>query len=187
DSVCISRTTSTMSSVAPAGGLITRSNPGESGLSSESVTMTAISIRASLVRSSPVISQSIHTIGFALGAAGFTLTRNILAPLALWRARPKGLGRRLPQQRMKPLLDLGHARGSEKALLAGDGAGHFDVPDERPSNGWQHEYPICQPHRLSDVVGNEQDAPPAPLPHPQQPLLQFIPGDRIERAKGLIE
>src|SRR5699024_6399561 len=79
DSVCISWTTSTMSSVAPAGGLITRSSPGESGLSSESVTMAAISIRASLDRSSPVISQSIQTMGLALGGTGFTLTCNILA------------------------------------------------------------------------------------------------------------
>src|SRR5690625_454898 len=82
DSVCIACTTSTMLSVAPAGGLVTRSSPGESGLSSESVTITAISIRASLDRSSPVISQSIQTMGFALGGTGFTLTCNILAPPA---------------------------------------------------------------------------------------------------------
>src|SRR5690625_231410 len=80
DSGCISWTTSNVSSLAPAGGSISRSSPGESRSSSESVTMTAISIRASSDRSSPVISQSIQTMGFALGGTGFTLTCNILAP-----------------------------------------------------------------------------------------------------------
>ena len=40
-----------------------RSIPPSIGCSCSSVTMQAISMRASLVRSSPVISQSIHTIG----------------------------------------------------------------------------------------------------------------------------
>src|SRR5690625_4447090 len=64
----------------PSGGLITKSSPGLKALSSESVTMTAISINASWSISRPVISQSIHTIGLGAGVADFTLTPNILVP-----------------------------------------------------------------------------------------------------------
>jgi hypothetical protein len=57
----MSRTNSTIWSIASAGGLITMSMPSPSTLRSKSVTSAATSIRASAPRSSPVISQSIHT------------------------------------------------------------------------------------------------------------------------------
>src|SRR5204863_408148 len=64
-----SRTTSGIDSRASAGGLMIRSMPSSSRLSSASVTTQAISMRASRSMSSPVISQSIQT------SRSFILTR----------------------------------------------------------------------------------------------------------------
>src|SRR5262245_9155424 len=58
---CISRTTSGMVSSTASSAWMTMSTPSSRMLSSESVTSTAISTSASLLRSRPVISQSIHT------------------------------------------------------------------------------------------------------------------------------
>ena len=60
--MCICRTMSRICSSAAAGGLITTSTPSPSTVSSESVTRAATSTRASVRRSSPVISQSIQTM-----------------------------------------------------------------------------------------------------------------------------
>src|SRR5665811_133046 len=58
---CISVTKSLICARASAGGLMTMSTPSPKTLSSGSVTSTASSMRASVPRSRPVISQSIHT------------------------------------------------------------------------------------------------------------------------------
>src|SRR5690606_9945162 len=59
--VCMSFTSWLIWSIACCGGLMTRSTPSPRMLSSPSVTNAATSIKASVARSSPVISQSIHT------------------------------------------------------------------------------------------------------------------------------
>ncbi len=87
------RTMSSMCSSTPSGGRITTSTPSPSTVSCESVTRAATSISASAVRSSPVISQSIHTMRscerslFSVATAG-TLRRAVVVPLAVNRFGP---------------------------------------------------------------------------------------------------
>ena len=87
----MSRTKSSICSSASAGGLMTRSTPSPSWLSSKSVTSAATSMRASCARERPVISQSIQTIrSFSERSVGFCATRTPYGPLRT-RAVARGL------------------------------------------------------------------------------------------------
>ena len=83
----MSRTNGSICSMAAAGGLMTTSTPSPSWLSSKSVTRAATSMRASSVKESPVISQSIQTIRSLVarfdGVAG-------LAGLVTWLTLRRG-------------------------------------------------------------------------------------------------
>src|SRR5205814_1635394 len=46
--------------------------------------------------------------------------------------------------------------------------------------------PVAEQHRLLDVVRDEQDRGPVPVPHREQELVHARPGDGVEGAEGLI-
>ena len=102
------RTKSSICSSASAGGFTSTSMPSPSTLSSKSVTRAATSISASAPRSSPVISQSIHTSrSFTLEPYSGRSQRSFLQWNACAGRAELGGSRRPPRGRRR----LGRRRG----------------------------------------------------------------------------
>ena len=84
-------------------------------------------------------------------------------------------------------LEMRHARIQQEAVgprnLPGDG----DLPDNAGGpicpalSSPEHKHAIAEAHGLANIVGNEQDAPAVRAPDLQQPALQLIAGNRVER------
>src|SRR5262249_36555549 len=146
DFACMSRTTSTMPSRTSSGAWMTRSTPSPRTVSSGSVTRAATSMSRSRPRSSPVISQSIHTstsdtwdsVGRlftrARGGCHGKVARAVAGTYRSDLAPARDLGER----------DGGRHRGVERLDLAADGdrhpqvAGLADQPGEPTPLGADH-------------------------------------------------
>ena len=83
------------------------------------------------------------------------------------------------------------AAGRTREFLGGDlvprlGQAYRQVRADPPGTGGEHDHPVAGVDALVDVVGYQQDRDVTFPPHPQDQVLQVLPGLRVHRAERLV-